>query len=163
MSQNRGHQFQEDLKNSSNSVNIILERIHDHTHGFKSLANFADFYLYRYPTLVYLELKSTKGKYFQVLGENAHFTPTQFEGLLEHQMTKGCQCGFLVEFQNYHSHFYLPIGYINELRHQLADKKRKSIKVEDIPKKYLVESTLKRTRYNLNLENIISVAELHGC
>lgn len=152
----RGKKFEEDFQNSGNSIRgVLVERIPDPVGGYKSVANFADFYVYEYPHLYYFELKSRRGKYFQIGGKNPDYTEKQYNGLLEKSNIHGVHAGFLVEFQDYEQHFYFPIEVINFYKDTLT-----SIKAPEAHNYGIrVNTTKKRTRYHIDIEKLLNDVE----
>ena len=60
---NMGKVFEKEFKESV-PADCFLERYKDDTSGFYGVSNPADFRLFRFPTLILIELKSHKGKSF---------------------------------------------------------------------------------------------------
>jgi|LGOV01.1.fsa_nt_gb penicillin-binding protein-related factor A (putative recombinase) len=166
MAKDVGKKFETDIFNSViKGDNVDIFRIKDSIE-LKYVINVADFALYRKPTKVYLEAKSTKGKSISIgkiykkdkkgnsyLYKYGRVDAKQVEKMIGKAEIKGVNCGFLLEFRGDYNHlvFYMTLqqflNYVND-----DNITRKSIHVD-----YLMENCLRlddelTSKYWLNTE-----------
>ena len=152
-----GKDFEADIKNSIKeySVNSQIEccRLYDVMYGKKGIANIADFILYSYPILIYLECKATQGKRFDF----SRLTDTQLNGLINKAgKIRGVYGGVIVMFYEYDQCYFLPIEFIQA---KLKDGKHSVnlAELETVWDTYKVDIIKKRTRYFINLLNLFYI------
>lgn len=85
------------------------KRIKTRNSGFKGDNEIADFYVYSYPNLIYLEAKSVKGRVLPF----SSIRVNQAVGLYNASQTPGVKAGFIVEFREANILLYIPINVID--------------------------------------------------
>lgn len=170
---NAGKDFENQFKASVNEL-IYYRRINDpaqsfnHTNNLRfSLQNPYDCFIYFYPTLFTLELKSTEGtsitfyredfidkenkdkKYSFMVKRN------QIAGLTESARFKGIISGLILNFRKTNHTFFI---HINDFNSMVKDLDKKSFNEQDVINNngYLIEQTLKRVKYTYNIQKFIS-------
>lgn len=153
---NRGKIFEENFKKSV-PKEVLYERFKDGTANFRGngnenvrfqAKNVCDCFLFDGSVLLYLELKSHKGKSlpFSCIRQN------QVEQLIERQSHKNTISGLLIEFSDLERVFYLNIA---DFMHFTTDMSRKSIPFEFCRDKGIeVEVQKLRTNYRYNVEKL---------
>lgn len=117
-----GKKFEEDLKKSLPS-DAFVHRIKTRNSQYKGDNEIADFLVYRYPHLFIFEAKTTEEKRlpFDML------RPNQIIGIRESLQFKGVRGGFVVQFRDPYSHWFIPSTVIDEY----LVKGAKSIPIRD--------------------------------
>lgn len=158
---NKGKIFEEEIKESV-PKNIFYYRIKDPAQGFGggegtrfSSHNICDIFLYKFPNLIALELKSTEKPSipFSLEENKAGIKKCQIDGLLECKKHEGVIAGLLLNFRTQEKTYFLEIGkFMNFAR----NTKKKSISISDTiaygGKE--IDSFKKRTRYTYDLNPI---------
>jgi len=170
---NAGKDFENQFKASVNEL-IYYQRINDPAQSFNqtnnlrfSLQNPYDCYMYFYPSLFTLELKSTEGtsitfyrddfidkenkdkKYSFMVKKN------QIIGLSESAKFKGIISGFILNFRKTNHTYFIHIADFNNMTKDLI---KKSFNEQDVINNngYIIEQTLKRVKYTYNIQKFIS-------
>lgn len=92
MSQNRGKQFEDVIKQAFEKVpGVSIDRLHDQTTGYAGSSNICDFIVYREPYEYYIECKSVYGNTLPF----RNITDTQWNGLLEKSKIEGVHAGII--------------------------------------------------------------------
>lgn len=95
--QQRGKTFEDDFRESFNALPAVLcERLNDQEGRRRGVSAPCDFYVYSYPTLFFVELKSTRARRL----EFGRISPNQWKGLAERSKIPGVIAGVLIEYQN---------------------------------------------------------------
>ena len=129
MSQNRGKQFEDVIKQAFEKVpGVSIDRLHDQTTGYAGSSNICDFIVYKEPYEYYIECKSVHGNTLSIHGNNpkhkyGNITNTQWEGLLEKSKIEGVHAGIICWWVDKDVTAYLPIEMLQYLR----DKGYKSV------------------------------------
>lgn len=166
MAKNVGKKFESDIFDSVvTGDNIDIFRIKDSIE-LKSVINIADFTLYRKPTKIYLEAKSTKGKSISVskiyetdkngnkyICKYGRIDGKQVEKMIEKAKINGVNCGFLLEFRGDFNH----LVYYMTLKQFLDYVNDKSITRKSIHIDYLEDNCLRLdeelvSKYWMNIE-----------
>jgi len=166
---NAGKDFENQFK-ASVPKTVYYQRIHDPAQSFNqsdtlrfSLQNPYDCYMYTYPNLFTLELKSTEGtsmtfyrKDFIDDGKKHTFMvkKNQLEGLTESSQFDGIVSGLVFNFRKTNHTYFLSITDANEM---IDNIDRKSFNENDVISHngYLIEQRLKKVKYNYNLQKFI--------
>lgn len=166
---NVGKDFEDQFK-SSVPQGVYYQRIKDPAQSFNqsdtlrfSLQNPYDCFMFSYPFLFTLELKSTKGtslsfyrKDFVNDGKKHTFMikKNQLEGLAESNKYQGIVSGLVVNFRGVNHTYFLHIDQANRLINNLD---KKSFNEQDVINHngYLIEQHLKKVKYSYNLEKFI--------
>lgn len=120
MSQNRGKQFEDVIKQAFEKVpGVSIDRLNDNTAGFKGIAGICDFIVYKEPYEYYIECKSVHGNTLPF----RNITDTQWNGLLEKSKIEGVHAGIICWWVDKDVTAYLPI----EMLQYLKDKGYKSV------------------------------------
>lgn len=65
MADNYGKQFEKKFKEDFLKIqNVSIDRIYDVTNGYSHISNICDFICYKYPNILYAEVKTIKGNTF---------------------------------------------------------------------------------------------------
>lgn len=164
---NPGKIFEHEIKDSIPS-NIFFYRIKDPAQGFSggtttrfSLHNECDMFLYKYPVLVALELKSTQNTSltFSLNSNDKNIKACQIKGLSNFSLYHGIRAGFLFNFRKTENTYFLEID--NFLLF-LLNSTKKSINEDDV-KKYggiKIKSKKKRKRFIYELDFLVKEGEL---
>lgn len=111
--------------------------------------NICDFMIYKKPYLFLLELKSTKGKSLPLSNIKKH----QIDDLLDADKYDGIVCGFLIEFSEHNTVYFIEISRFQRF---LEETQRKSLPID-----YLAENGVKidiqkkKVNIKLNIEKMI--------
>ena len=147
MAKNIGKVFEEEIK-ASFPKDFYVERYKDIPDKFRGVNNPADFWIYKYPLLFLLELKSHKGKSipFDKIRDNQvermHEAVAWFEGIYG---------GFLFNFRDLEETYYVPVAPVYKF---MKTAERKSIPVEwcrEVGTK--IDQKKKKVRYTYDLES----------
>lgn len=161
-----GKKFEVDFENSlSKRSNISYDRLYDTMNGFRGVANICDFIVYARPHQIYFELKSVKDKTFDIgnikEGKFRSLSRTQYQGMLDKVLIQGVSAGVLLEYRlestkEDRKHYFIPIECIE----YMAEEGKKSINIKDIEYWGGIEirSTKKRTRYNIDIDHLLTMA-----
>lgn len=164
---NAGKQLEIDLKKSTAEQNIYFYRIKDVNPLFlkpntKVSQNDFDSFIYKYPNLFPVELKSTGQK--SISFDNKIIKKHQIQALKEADEHKGLIAGFIFQFREYdnftvfvHIKDFLEIQYLSEnkiIEHRFESKLNKSSIGLDICKEVGIEihnvKKSKHYRYYIN-------------
>lgn len=149
---NEGKLFEKHFRGSIPS-SIYHYRLKDDTSGFAGIANPCDIFIYRYPSMYLMELKSHKGLSIPFTA----IRKAQWEGLDKAKDYKGIYAGVIVNMREHDITFYIPIENLLEFRDTCG---KKSMNIEDMKKIGLVVGqTLKRKYYNYHIEDLLKEIE----
>ena len=111
MAISRGKQFEAKFKENCLKIpNLSIDRLPDQFNGFKNSVNICDFVCYRYPSLVYVELKSCMGNTFSL--NNLR----QYESLLSKKGIKGIHPTVIIWFIEHDKIIAFPITSIEKMK-----------------------------------------------
>jgi len=136
-----GKQFERQVyKNLSEFPGVSIDRVPDQVTKYKgSSSNICDFIVYKYPTLIYLECKSTHGASLPIYSEPkpdkkgelhgfyGNIRDNQWEGLLEKSKIRGVKAGVLIWFVDKDVTVYYSIEALQYLR----SCNRKSVRFDE--------------------------------
>ena len=109
MSQNRGKQFEEVIKQAFEKIpDVSIDRLHDQTTGYLGSKNICDFIVYKEPYEYYIECKSVHGNTFPF----SNITDNQYKGLLEKSKIQGVFAGLIVWWVDKDVTAFVPIQFI---------------------------------------------------
>lgn len=149
-----GAKFEKDFKASAEDQNLFVYRIKTRSTAYMGDNEIGDFFLYRKPTLIALELKSTKEKRLPF----AMIRPNQLKGLFAASWL-GVEAGILVQLREpEYSHWYVPIGVI----YKAIEDGAKSLPLKTLqedPRILPVKFTKKRVSVKLDVADLISAIE----
>ena len=132
---NKGKIFENDFKDCIPS-DVYWMKLQDAAIGFnieESAQRFApkspyDLFLYRFPNMWCLELKSTAGTSISFDGKNPMIKKHQRKELMK-AYEKGCIAGLVLNFRKYPLTYFVPIRVFEEFA---GNTDKKSINVDDI-------------------------------
>lgn len=156
---NAGKDFENQIKDSI-SEDVFYHRIKDPAQGFAkgtetrfSLHNEFDAFAFKYPTLIAMELKSTKGTSISYSFEdNKHnIKKCQLESLRYCSKFDGIRAGLLMNFRTHAKTYWLDIENFYKFH---EDTSKKSINQEDIMKYggIIVPQKLKKVKYKYDID-----------
>lgn len=166
---NVGKDFENQFR-ASVPQDVYYQRIKDPAQSFTqnsslrfSLQNPYDCFIYSYPVLFTLELKSTQGNSLtfykkDLINDGKKHTfmikKNQLEGLNESNKYEGIVSGLVINFRGTNHTYYLSIEQANNLINNID---KKSFNEQDVINHdgYLIEQHLKKVKYNYNLEKFI--------
>ena len=168
---NEGKRFEQQWKESIDKTDYFYYRIHDAAQSFNqqtsglrfSAKNPYDCFLYAYPTLFTLELKSTKGTSFSFWRQDFEdktksqtflIHKHQIEGLEKASKSEGVISGFVLNFRSTnHTYFWKINDYLNCTNG--LDKK--SFNEADVISNngFLIKQTIKKVKYNYDIESFV--------
>nr|UWD71681.1 MAG: Recombination protein U [Bacteriophage sp.]UWG12430.1 MAG: Recombination protein U [Bacteriophage sp.] len=150
---NMGKVFEKEFKDSV-PADCFLERYKDDTSGFYGVSNPADFRLFRFPTLILIELKSHKGKSFPL----SKIRPAQKKAMLAAVKYLGVYGGYMINFRDLEETYYLTVYQVDDFE---KAGERKSIPVEFCRENGIrIPSEKKRTLYRYNLSSWLKRYEM---
>ena len=80
MAENRGKQFEGVIREALEKVDdVMVVRLPDPTNGYLGIRNIADFIVYQYPFIYFIECKSVHGNTFPL----SNLTDNQYKGMVE--------------------------------------------------------------------------------
>lgn len=140
MSKNEGKQFEKDWKGSCESDGVYFERHKDSSNSWSggksrfTAKNPYDSYMYKYPHLICVELKSTKGASFSF--DEKIIKKHQIDNLLKASSHFGVFAGFIFNFrprklkkgETENTAYFVPIDAFVDFKNK---SKKKSINEED--------------------------------
>ena len=104
MATNYGKQFEQKVRTALAKIpGVSVDRLYDTQNGYKSISQISDCIAYKYPVLVYLELKSIHGNTFPLT--NLH----QYPKLLTKKNIKGVKAGVLIWYVDCDTEIFVPI------------------------------------------------------
>lgn len=113
MAENRGKQFEEQIKKSFERVKgVSVDRLHDQTTGYLGSTNICDFIVYKKPYEYYIECKSVHGNTLPF----SNITDTQWDGLLEKSKIEGVFAGVICWWIDKDVTKFIPIQTLQELK-----------------------------------------------
>ena len=166
---NEGKKFEQAWKLSIPPL-TYFQRIRDPAQSFNqsdtlrfSLQNPYDCFMFQYPVLFTLELKSTEGSSMTFYrddfvndGKKHTFMvkKNQIVGLQESNKYKGIISGFLFNWRKTNHTYFLSVDKFLEMTNQMD---KKSFNETDVinANAYLIEQELKRTNYKYNIQKFI--------
>lgn len=173
-STNPGKLFERDFKNSI-PEDVLIQRMIDPVQSFLTGPNTIfsprqpyDFFMYSYPILFCLELKSKGIRHItfyredfvvgKVKEDDFDIKKHQIEGLTKARMHEGIMAGFVINFRIDDHTYYFDIDDFNWL---IEDLPKKSINEEDILAAggILIDQELVRTRYRYDIHKFIEDAK----
>jgi penicillin-binding protein-related factor A (putative recombinase) len=125
-----------------------------------------DFLLYRYPHLFALELKSRIGAISFYVEDSPNravdIKKWQIEGLKEAASHPGVIAGFVLNFRDKATTYYLPIQSFLSFT---GSTTKKSINENDVISlgAFKIPQTLKRTKYSFDVTSMLDFASQKGC
>lgn len=106
MSKNRGKQFEEIIKKAFQKVNsCYIQRLYDPGFGYSGVRNFADFFVFCSPYLLFIECKSVDGGTLNF----SRITDNQLKGLEEVSKKEKIIAGVLIWFKDKDFTCFVPI------------------------------------------------------
>ena len=172
MAKNEGKKFEQDFIKSI-PEEVFYIRLNDPAQSFSptcrtcknsgtrfSLKNPFDFVLFSSPNLICLELKSCKGKSLsfdreKVKGSSKNIKWHQIIGLMEAAVKQDVKAGFLINFRDLETTYYLPI---DKFLLFMKDSDKGSMNVDDIVKYdgVRVFSQKKVSRFTYDVKDFIN-------
>ncbi|MGE5438043.1 MAG: Holliday junction resolvase RecU [Syntrophothermus sp.] len=158
---NDGKKFENAFRDSV-PEGIFYYRIKDSTNTWNNTSgirftpkNEFDCFLFKSPTLLLLELKSTKSTSFSFKGSSPMIKQHQIDYLNKCNISKNIVPGFILNFRNPESTYFL---HIKDLIRFINDTTKSSINEDDIVNYggIMISAALKRTRYKYNVEKFIN-------
>jgi hypothetical protein len=151
--------FEYIIKKAFNEVEgASIDRINDNTARFKSVSFISDFIVYKNPTQLYLECKTTQKNQ---LNFKSNITDAQWNGLFEKSKIDGVHAGLIIWFIEDDITIYISI----ETLHQMEQQGAKSISTKDIREKkvpyILIGGKKKITYWEYNLESFFEQLEIN--
>lgn len=149
MGVNRGKQFESIIKETFLAVpNISVDRVPDQMSGYAGSFNICDFTIYKYPTLLYLECKTTYGNTFPL----SRLTDNQFKGMLQKSKIIGVQAGIILWYVDKDVTYYVPIDVVDNYK-RLGIK---SIRWDDPnPQIIYIPGLKKRIFFKYDIKNLL--------
>lgn len=147
-----GKKFEVDFNASCEKAEKLSYRIKTRQTRYVGDNEIADFILYDYPIIHFLELKSTKEKRLPF----SMIRPNQLIGLYDVIKFKGVRAGVVVQFREpEYSHYYIPIQVIEEA---IKDgKKSLSIKhIQEDERNIYIPHTQKRVSVSLDIIQLLN-------
>lgn len=144
-----GKKFETDFKNSMPSDAFCI-RLKTRMTQYKGDGEIADYIVYRRPDLFVFELKSTKEKRLPFV----MIRPNQIIGIRQAVRDYGIAGGFVVQFREPYSHWFVPISVLDEY----ISAGKKSIPIADMKsRKEIIEIpfTIKRITCILNVKDLL--------
>lgn len=106
MGKNRGKQFEELVKKAFQKVDsCYIQRLYDPGFGYSGVKNFADFFVFYSPYLIFIECKSVDGGTLNF----SRITDNQFKGLEEVSNKENIVAGVLIWFKDKDFTCFVPI------------------------------------------------------
>jgi recombination protein U len=110
---NRGKDFENCIKTAFEKVeDVSIDRLHDQTTGYLASSNIADFIIYKYPFMCYMECKSVQGNTLPF----SNISDKQWQGLLEKSKIEGVIAGVCVWFIDHDVTRFIPIQRLEASR-----------------------------------------------
>lgn len=175
---NEGKRFERQFKESADKEGILCVRFNDSDMSFNPNKEFrsrftaknpADFFIYRYPYVYFLELKSTKYKsisFEREKGDQGMIHLSQIQSLSNLPLYDGVRAGLILNFRNEESDevyteetYYLSIQNFNKF---FCESDKKSVNKKDILSVggFLMESQKKRKLYHYNVNSLLKNIDL---
>ena len=175
---NEGKRFERQFKESADKEGILCVRFNDSDMSFNPNKEFrsrftaknpADFFIYRYPYVYFLELKSTKYKsisFEREKGNQGMIHLSQIQSLSNLPLYDGVRAGLILNFRNEESDevyteetYYLSIQNFNKF---FCESDKKSVNKKDILSVggFLMESQKKRKLYHYNVDSLLKNIDL---
>lgn len=111
---NIGKNFEKEVAEAFGKMpDVSVDRLYDTTTKFLGHNNICDYIIYRYPHIVYVECKATKGN---TLNFKSGISENQWNGLLDKSVIKGVVAGYLVWFHEHDITSFVPAEQMSELR-----------------------------------------------
>lgn len=143
-----GKDFENQFKKSIPS-SFYFYRLKDDMSGFKAINNPCDYFIYNFPHLHLLELKTHKGKSIPF----SALTQGQIMGMCEAGKFNGIRAGFIFNFRDLAETYYVDIDTFMEF-YNTTD--RKSVPVDFCREKgVVVEQQKIRVKYKFNIEKLL--------
>ena len=115
MSKNRGKQFEEIIKKAFQKVNsCYIQRLYDPGFGYSGVRNFADFFVFCSPYLLFIECKSVDGGTLNF----SRITDNQLKGLEEVSKKEKIIAGVLIWFKDKDFTCFVPIEELVKAKKQ---------------------------------------------
>ena len=152
MSKNRGKQFEEIIKKAFQKVEgCYIQRLYDPGFGYSGVKNFADFFIFLSPYLIFIECKSVDGGTLNF----SRITDNQLKGLEEVSQKKNILGGVLVWFKDKDFTCFIPIESIIKAKKQGL----KSISFASIDSFYyiLLNGQKKRVLFEYDAESFLEL------
>ena len=154
MAVNRGKQFEQEVRHQLMGIKgVSIDRAYDFTSHQKGIAYGWDFFVYKYPCMLYLECKTVNKGTFPL----NRLTPSQIGQLPVKGKLEGVNAGILLWFIENNKTFYVPIDIV--MWH--LNRGNKSIACADLVSGDIfaieVEGTQRRggTYYNYDFEKLL--------
>ena len=149
MAENRGKQFEGVIREALEKVDdVMVVRLPDPTNGYLGIRNIADFIVYQYPFIYFIECKSVHGNTFPL----SNLTDNQYKGMVEKSKIPGVICGVIIWWVDKDITKYFPIEYI----YSLKTENIKSIKYDDTWG-YDVEGKKKKVFFDYDMEELLNM------
>jgi penicillin-binding protein-related factor A (putative recombinase) len=146
---NPGKKFEDDFKHSL-PEGVFCHRLKTQTSGHRGVNEIADFLVFEKPHLFVFELKTTQEKRLPFMMIRAN----QLVGIKEAVQHKGVVGGFVIQFRDPYSHWFVPIHVVEEY----IKKGAKSIPLADFEKRediIEIQHRLKRVTCVLRLRELL--------
>lgn len=129
MADNYGKKFEQKFKEDFQKIpNSTIDRIYDTTNGYSHITNVSDFICYKYPNILYAEVKTTMGNTFPLS------RLTQYDKLITKKDVFGAIAGVVIWYYEKEKVIFCSIQNVE----QLKLKGNKSIHIEK-DKDYFLE------------------------
>lgn len=150
---NPGKKFEVDFKKSIKD-DVFVHRLKTRQTEYRGDNEIADYLLFRLPNLFVFELKTTKEKRlpFDMI------RPNQIIGIRTALLTRGVLGGFVVQFREPYSHWFVPVRVIDEY----IECGKKSIPIKDfIDRSDIIEIpfTQKRVSCTLDVNHLLDTLQ----
>lgn len=138
-----GKVFEADFGKSCLAFGIQPIRLFDPVGHFKGVSNICDFIIYRYPSMVCFELKSTINTRFSF----SAITDTQYTGMLAQVIKNDAVAGILIHFtkEDCNETVFVPILVIRDMK---EDGLASISYIDAVAFGVVLDSKLKRTQFN---------------
>lgn len=152
MGKNRGKQFEEVIKKTFQKVdNCYIQRLYDPGFGYSGVRNFADFFVFSSPYLIFLECKSVDGGTLNF----SRITENQLKGLEEVSKRNNIVAGVLIWFKERDFTCFIPVKELVKAK----EKGLKSISFAMIDNLYHIplNGEKKRVLFEYDAESFLDV------
>ena len=113
MTQNRGKQFEEIIREAFSKVHgVSIDRLLDPMAGYAGIRNICDFIVYKYPYEYYIECKTVHGNTLPF----SNITDNQWKGLLAKSEIDGVFAGVICWWVDKDVTKFIPIQTLQELK-----------------------------------------------
>lgn len=152
MGKNRGKQFEELIKKAFQKVDsCYIQRLYDPGFGYSGVKNFADFFVFYSPYLIFIECKSVDGGTLNF----SRITDNQFKGLEDVSKKEKIVAGVLIWFKDKDFTCFVPIQELIKAK----EKGLKSVSFAMIDNLYHIplNGRKKRVLFEYDAESFLDV------